>query len=869
MAITDILARVEKPGRYVGGELNQVVKETVRARLLLCFADVYEVAMSHIGLHVLYNVVNQHPDFAAERCYAPWPDLENELRATGTLLWSLETRRPMREHDLIGFTLQYELAYPTVLAMLELGGVPVRSADRTSDDPFVIAGGSGAFNPEPMADFIDAFLIGEGEDAILEMCALIAQARTEKWPRERVLTALARIPGMYVPRFFDFAFEHGGPIASITPTLAGYEAAHRRVVANLDTAPFPMKPLVPNVAIVHDRIGIEVQRGCTKGCRFCQAGMIFRPTRQRSPETVLRLTEASLNATGQDEVSFLSLSIGDYEPLQPLLKAFFDKYRSENVGVSLPSLRTETLTQDVVEEIARGGKHSFTLAPEAGSDRMRRIINKGNTEASLLQAVETAVNAGWTTLKYYFMIGLPFERQADRDAIAELAFRSRARAKALNRSLTMAVAVSSFVPKPHTPFQWEPQIGEDEVRAEQDKLRTTLRKAGIQFRYHNAGQTWVEGIISRGDRRVGDMIYAAYKLGARLDAWDDFFKLEIWQEAVKALEPHGLDWRWYQRRRGAEEILPWDRVDAGPDKKFLLKDLSRAQREADVEDCAWGRCFACTACDFNTIEPRVYPRESLYVPEVAPRIKSPLVTRLRVGFAKRGVAALLSHLEMAEAIQRMTRRLRLDLVHSSGFHPKPALSFSPALPLNMESDAELCDIDVHGDIEPSRFLAELQRSPPAGMEFLSAERIAKTTPSLGIATMTYAAIVDARDAIARFGAAPEWIVSRVHHEREHVFDLKREVSELLQAGDTLLLTLHVRSDGSLKADDVMRALELSVVVRKVAMTLGTPQPRMRLAQEATRPARAPKPGAGHRHRDDTRRDRQRAAASLAHAPFTE
>ncbi len=868
-----LLRSVEKPARYLGGETNQVVKPQARARIALCFGDVYEVAMSHTGLHVLYNVVNRHSEFAAERCYAPWPDFEQALRASETRLWALETQRPLSEFDLVGFTLQYELSYPTILSMLELGGVPVRRCDRGDGDPLVIAGGAGAFNPEPLADFIDAFLIGEGEDAIVELLAIAAQAREEKWPRARWLEAVARVPGMYVPEFFDFEFEHGGGISRIAPKLAGYERASHRVVQNLDTAPFPTLQLVPNVAIVHDRVGIEVQRGCTKGCRFCQAGMIFRPTRQRSPETVLRIAEEALAATGHDEVSLLSLSIGDYEPLQPLLRAFFDKYASRGIGVSLPSLRTETLTADVVEEIARGKKHSFTLAPEAGSDRMRRIVNKGNSEENLLRAVETAVKAGWSQLKYYFMIGLPFELPADRDAIVDLALRARTRAAALDKRLNVTVAVSSFVPKPHTPFQWEPQIGEDDIRSEQERLRSRLRGDGLGFRYHNAGQTWVEGVISRGDRRVGDVIYAAYKAGSRLDAWDEFFDLQRWQKALSVLSVHGLSWQWFHRRREPDEILPWDAVDSGVDKKFLLKDLARAAREADVEDCAWGKCLACGACDFRTIEPRVYPKESLYAPPVAMVVRSPASTLLRLRFAKRGVAAFLSHLEMAEALVRMFRRLRFDIVNSNGPSPKPRIAFSPALPIAMQSEAEFCDVELFGRWSPEAVLSELSRSPPPGFTFASAEVITNKTPTLGqsIALMHYRVSThDAAVLAERFAAAPTWIIRRVHHEREHVFDLKQEVASLSAVDSNVVFSLHVRSDGSLKADDVLSALGITELASKIDVTFGTPRPRQRLAEEAAKPlARPHKRNSGRRHRDDARRNRQREASALLSAPFRE
>ncbi|MCC6806324.1 MAG: TIGR03960 family B12-binding radical SAM protein [Deltaproteobacteria bacterium] len=868
--IAALLSRVEKPGRYAGGELNQVVKADAAVRIALCFPDVYEVAMSHTGLRVLYHCVNEVPRFAAERCYAPWPDCEVALRETKTPLWTLETHRPLSACDIVGFSLQYELSYPNLLNMLDLGGVAVRSKDRADDAPLVIAGGSGAFNPEPLADFVDAFLIGEGEDAIIELCALMERRKTEQWSRERLLDEVARIKGMYVPALFEFDFAHGGAISAITPKRAWYPHAEHRQVADLDKAPFPTKPLVPNVAIVHDRVGIEVQRGCTKGCRFCQAGMIFRPTRQRNPETVLKIVDESLQATGQDEVSFLSLSIGDYEPLQPLLRNFFNKYDAERVGVSLPSLRTETLTQDVVNEIARGKKHSFTLAPEAGSDRMRRIINKGNTEENLLRAVDTAIAAGWTALKYYFMIGLPYEIQDDVDAIAHLGLASRERARRKGVKLDVAVSVSSFVPKPHTPFQWEPQIPEEEIRRHQDALKETLKKGGAAFRYHNAGQTLVEGVISRGDRRVCDVIYAAWSLGCRLDAWDEHFRLQRWMQAFDALKPHGLEWTWFHRRRELGEILPWDAVDSGVSKRFLLKELARAHKEGEVEDCAWGKCTACGACDFKTFEPLVYPKEALSVTEPLPRAPQPTqTTTVRVRFSKDGLALYLSHLELMEGLLRACRRARLDLVYSQGFSPRPKISFSPALPFRMASEHELMDIEIAGVAGAAEVLAILRRVAPSGVRFADAvvlEKNAKTA-SHAIDSMTFVARgVDAHSVAAAFAQAETLPSERLKEGKGKRFDLKKEVTAVVAVdASAVAITIPQRIDGTVKPEEVARALFPSAEVTwaKTAIGFGEQQPSTAV------PFRTGAPRQGKWSKFAKPREAPRDADLLANAPFAE
>ncbi len=863
--ISEILNRVEKPGRYAGGELNQIIKDHAAVRMALCFPDVYEVAMSHTGLRVLYHCINAVERFAAERCYAPWPDAEKVLRETQTPLWTLETRRTLSEMDCVGFSLQYELSYPNLLNMLELGGVAVYSRDRTDEAPLVIAGGAGAFNPEPLADFVDAFLIGEGEEAVVELCEVLEKRRAEKWTRAQLLEAVAQIKGMYVPALFAFEFEHGGPIKAITPKLAAYQNSGHRQITDLDKAPFPRKPLVANVQIVHDRVGIEVQRGCTKGCRFCQAGMIFRPTRQRNPETVLQIARESLDATGQDEVSFLSLSIGDYEPLQPLLRTFFNTYDAERVGVSLPSLRTETLTQDVVNEIARGKKHSFTLAPEAGSDRMRRIINKGNTEENLMKAVDTALAAGWSALKYYFMIGLPYEIQDDVDAIAHLGIASRERAKRQGKKLDVAVSVSSFVPKPHTPFQWEPQIPEPEIRRQQDRLRDMLKKGGAAFRYHNSGQTMVEGVISRGDRRVCDVIYAAYKNGCRLDAWDEHFNLEKWMQAFEALKPHGLEWSWYHRRRELGEILPWDAVDSGVSKRFLLKELSRAHQEAEVEDCAWGKCAACSACDFKTVEPIAYPRDSLAVGEPLQRAPHPtVVTTVRLKFSKDGIALYMSHLEMMDALLRACRRAKLDVVHTQGYSPRPKISFSPALPFRMASTCEFMDLELAGVVEPESVLNAMSRVMPTGIRAEQAYLVGNKDKAVAhaINTMTFAAhVADPSAVLAQFAASESFVVERIKENKGKRFDLKKEIELFVRNGDLAVL-IHQRIDGTVKPDEVSAALGLpSAAWSKIDVGFGDQQNSTAIAFRANRVDNKPKV---IRPRDPSREE-----DLLKNAPFAE
>jgi radical SAM family uncharacterized protein/radical SAM-linked protein len=590
-----LLPLVEKPGRYLGNERGAIRKalDTVPVRFALAFPEVYEIAQSHLGLQILYDVLNRRPDVAAERAYAPWPDLEALLRERGLPLVSLESHLPLADFHVVGMSLQYELTYTNLLTMLELGGIPLRAAARGPEHPLVIAGGPCAFNPEPLAPFLDAVVLGDGEEVV----GAIVDAVREWDRRDRgaILRTLATISGIYVPAFFEPRYHLDGTIAEVVPVDPQHAIVAKRVLVDLDAFPPPADPIVPNVGVVHDRASVEVMRGCVKGCRFCQAGYVYRPLRERNPERVVADTTALLARTGYEEVSLLSLSTGDYSGVNPVLKELMDRLTPERVAVSLPSTRVDALSPRILEQIRRVRKTGFTLAPEAGTQRLRDVIQKEYREEQLLDAARQFADLGWRSLKLYFMIGLPSETEEDVLGIALLAERVR---RAGQGRLRVTASVSTFSPKPHTPFQWAAELSIEETQARQALLRRELGRRGIEFRWHDSQLSWLEGIFSRGDRRLARVIETAQRNGARFDGWSDRCRLDVWKAA---LAEHGVDDAFYLRRRPLGEVLPWDHLDAGVSKKFLSQDLARAVEGVLTPDCSIERCTYCGACDFEKV----------------------------------------------------------------------------------------------------------------------------------------------------------------------------------------------------------------------------------------------------------------------------
>ena len=603
----EILARIEKPSRYLGGELGQVKKDLSAVDVLvgLSYPDLYEIGMSHIGLKILYSVLNETERFAAERVYAVAPDMEAELRGRGLPLCTLENRVPLKDLDVLGFTLQYELSYSNLLQVLDLGGIPLRSKDRTKDHPLVIAGGPCAFNPEPLASFVDAVCLGDGEETILRVTAAVDRWKRSGKSRDHLLHSLTELPGLYVPAFYKASYHDDGRVAAVEPIHAHLPSRVRKaIVTDLDSAQYITQTPVPFNKVVHDRVGVEIQRGCMRGCRFCQAGYIYRPERQRSPETIARLVREGLKQTGQEEYSLLSLSAGDYNCMEPLLASLMDEHGAKRSAISLPSMRLETLSPGIMDQIDRVRRTSFTVAPEAASDRLRGVINKVIDEDVLIDMVGEVFRRGWKAMKFYFMLGLPTEQEADLEAMVELGSRCLRAARRHNRGATINISVSSFVPKSHTPFQWARQIELDEIKEKQSYLRHNLRRAKLGFRWHDSKSSVMEGIYSRGDRRSGEALLTAYERGARLDGWQEQFNEQAW---YGAFEEHGLDPAFYnQRRRDSTEVFPWQHIDMGMKPEWLWDDWMDALEAGFVPDCTTEACYDCGVCDHTVVHNRVY-----------------------------------------------------------------------------------------------------------------------------------------------------------------------------------------------------------------------------------------------------------------------
>jgi radical SAM family uncharacterized protein len=613
-----ILPRVQKPGRYTGGELNQVLKdwEHVATRVALAFPDIYDLGMSNLGLAILYDILNQQPDVLAERVYAPWSDMEVLMRRHGVPLHSLESKRTIADFDILGVSLPYETLYTNALNMLDLAGIPLHSAERDRNHPLVIAGGHATFNPEPMSDFIDAFVIGEGEEALLEIVRCFEQWKGGSEPRQALLETLSNICGVYVPSLIQVDYKADGTISQVKPCASGIELpVLKRIVPELP--PATTRFIVPFIDVSHNRVPIEIMRGCTRGCRFCHAGMVTRPVRERSVGEVLDAMEQALACTGHDEAGLLSLSSSDYSQIQELVRQAGERFAGRRVNLSLPSLRIESLSVELMDLLQDSSRRSgFTLAPEAATDRMRSIINKPVPSDQILQTVEEIFKRGWHTIKLYFMIGHPSETPEDVQAIADLSKKILAKGRShIGKRTRVNVSVSTFVPKSHTPFQWVACESETQIKAKQDLLRREVRGRGLKLSWTDPQRTMLEAWLSRGDRRMGAVIHHAWQRGAKFDAWQEHFDHRAW---MQAFGDAGLDPAFYtSRQRSLDEILPWDHIDAGVTKKMLVEDYQWSLDGKTRPDCR----EHCTACGilpkFNDLR-RQHPGEIWKCPEVKP-----------------------------------------------------------------------------------------------------------------------------------------------------------------------------------------------------------------------------------------------------------
>ncbi len=595
-----LLLKVQKPIRYVGGEFNSVVKDkkNIRTRMALCFPDNYEIGMSHLGLKILYSLINAREDCWAERVYAPWPDMEALMRENHIPLYGLESLDPLREFDFLGFSLQYELSYTNILNMLDLAGIDPLAENRTNDDPVIFAGGPCAMNAEPLCDFFDCFQLGEGEEIMLEMIDLYQKHRASgKWDKKAFLKDAAQIPGMYVPSLYDVTYHEDGTIAAVTPKDGAPATITKRIVKDFDKVFYPDTFIVPYTEVVHDRAVLEVMRGCIRGCRFCQAGFIYRPIRAKKPDTLCSQGKALCESTGYEEMSLASLSTSDHPQVEEMLDKIIDYTQEEHINLSLPSLRVDNFSKELLEKVSKVRKSGLTFAPEAGTQRLRDVINKGVTEEEIMRTSRIAFEGGYTSVKLYFMLGLPFETMDDVLGITALGQRvvdlyyslpTKPKGKAVN----VSISVSTFVPKPFTPFQWAAQDTYDEIVEKQHALTHSVTTRKISLAWHEVRTSVLEGVIARGDRRLGKAIYNAWKMGCKFDSWEEFFDFDKW---VKAIADAGLTMEFYaSRQRTPDEIFPWDHIDVGVSKAFLRREYEKASRAEVTPNCK-EHCAGCGA----------------------------------------------------------------------------------------------------------------------------------------------------------------------------------------------------------------------------------------------------------------------------------
>jgi radical SAM-linked protein len=766
-------------------------REASKVRVLLAFPDVYEIGMSHLGILLLYEILNSRPGTLCERAFAPWPDMEAHLRAAGEPFCSLESGTPAREFDIVGFSLSYELTYTNVLAMLDLSGIPLSRQDRKEGDPLVLGGGVCTLNPAPVEEFFDALLVGDGEEAALEILSCLHAWKDRAGTRRELLDGLSRIEGVYVP--------------GVSTRVS------RRVIPDLASSPLLPAPILPAMRVVHDRLSIEISRGCARGCRFCQAGYVYRPVRERDPLLLLRYLQEAAPRTGYDEVGLLSLSAADYGCIDRLITEAMETLSPERISVSLPSLRLDALSENTVQQIRKVRKTGFTLAPEAGTDRLRRSINKDIHDEELLRSAEWIFANGWQKLKLYFMVGLPGETAADVAAIGQMAKRVASVARRHGKRNTVTASLTAFVPKPHTPFQWERQIGKEEIEERVAIVRAGVgRDRNVEVKFHSPAVSELEGAFSRGDAALSGVLLRAYRLGARFDGWTEAFRPDAWRQAFAE---ERIDMHDYLAERDPLRPLPWDFVDAGIDREFLLSERSKARSGEATPDCRTGECSACGACPpglsnitYSSLHAEEPSPPAAWEPGSVAAAQRAAAGRhlLRIRYSKEGAARYLSGLEIQSLWGRALRRAGLPVAYSQGFNPAPRLSFSPALPVGTESLAEFVEAEFHLPVIASDLEKKLPAVLPDGVGIVFARHVPPGGPRLSdfdiVATYRIepaspsgfpkeATPARAAEGWAALEAAEAFPATVPREDTLLTIDLKPLVSKFLMNGDGVFITI--------------------------------------------------------------------------------
>ncbi len=904
----DFLHLVEKPARYTGGELGEKKRDwsEVQARICLAFPDVYDIGMSHLGYKILYAILNRDPRTLAERTYAPWIDMERELRARGLPLVSHESARPLRDFDVVGLSLQYELTFTNCLTILDLGGIPLRARDRGEAAPLVLGGGPVATHPEPVAPFFDAFVIGDGEDALRDVALLWVTLREAGVPRPERLRRLTEVPGVYVPSLYETGVVDEAGFSVVTRAAGGAPWPVRRTyLPDISKYPFPDDSPVGGPEAIFDRMSIEVARGCTEGCRFCQAGMIYRPVRERSADEIVETVVSAVKKSGYDEASLTSLSMADMSCITPLVKRVSERLAQDRVSLSVSSLRAYGLPDELLEELRRVRAGGLTFAPEAGTQRMRDVINKNVTEAQLVDTAERVFRRGWDRVKLYFMMGLPTETDEDVVGIADTGRRvldagRRALTQVGRRDLrrtSVTVSVSTYVPKPHTPFQWAAMDTAPEIQRKHALLRARAREAGVDLKTHTSEESVLEGVFARGDRPLADVIETAYANGARFDSWKECLQLDVWRAAFAE---HGVDTERYLGTIPVTARLPWDHLDVGLEEGFLASEYRKALRSRLSPPCgkAVGMathhtnvaeaisdkrrlvCYDCgIACDMTqmrerrVVELRALGAESPATAEERPAAKTcgpkapsaGPVHKVRVAYEKLGPMAYLGHLDFARAVQRVFRRTGLPLAYSGGFSPKPLMVFGPALSLGVPALADLFDVGLHLDVPEPELLARLDDCSSPGLRFTAARRLVAGEPPVTkrIGRAVYA-LVFARHALpegaleaglARFASDAPLVLDRTIGRVTKTIDVRAYLDGLVAGapeataateraglvGDLVAVRAEARvtDAGAVKPSEIVTAVFGDVACRPIRVCLLDAEGRSPLLLPHGAPTRTP------------------------------
>jgi len=824
--IESILHGVSRPGRYVGNELHIVKKNSkhVQVSFALAFPDVYEIGMSHIGMEILYHILNRLDWIAAERVYSPWIDMEKKMRERGIPLFSLESKKPIRNFDILGITLQYELQYTNVLNLIDLAGIPLWSGERKETDPFVVVGGPCAFNPEPLADFVDVVVLGDGEEAVVELAEVVRQSKQKKWSRKETLKELSRLKGFYVPSFYLVENDSDGKFLKLVPKEQELPSViNAKILEKLSPENYPSNPLVPLIEVTHNRFSLEIMRGCTRGCRFCNAGIIYRPVRERSVDDLVKEASGVIRSTGYEEISLVSLSTSDYTNLLDLLSRLKNTFNDKGVSISFPSLRADTFTPEMADFAMGPRRSGLTLAPEAGTQRLRDVINKNTSEADVLKAVEIGYQRNWHRVKLYFMIGLPTETEEDLEGIVNLVGKIIKIGKRYGKR-EARVSISPFSPKAHTPFQWEKQDSLETMEEKLSFLRRKLHRKEVKLSWRDPKVSRLETVLGRGDRKLNEVIYLAWKNGARFDGWSDQFNYDLW---IRAFEEKNLSPEYYTGELNTDGPLPWDHINKGVSKSYLLLERKRALSGEVTEDCRRTGCKGCGLMTHPVCREIILNKNKVskldthnlskipYGRRTVRRVSQPVMKiKIRVGYKKKNDIRFTSHLDLSRMFIRALRRANIPVAMSQGYHVHPRIATGPPLPLGYTSQAEYLDIEIDGRV-PQNFEEIINRHLPAGLEVFESKISFGDIPSLNSSINLASYLVELRD-FQNIEGISKWIdeflkknsyqVIRTKREMEKKVDIRPYVAEADIDNEGIRFLIRLDQNGTAKVEEVIRAI---------------------------------------------------------------